>query len=378
MSLPEYADTISTAPVFAAEAKCAPIFVEILTPDGDVKHRYRFSDLPIRIGRAYDNDIILDDPHTAAHHAQIEYNQLDELIISDCGSLSGITQANHREDFFVVNGDHDYRLGRTLLRIRHKDYPVAPELTDTTNHYWEGWRPALTGIFILTCIGVLTTRLSDINESTLSKYLLELVSVIGFVACWSGVWALFSKLFSGQARFGRHVWIASCGLVSLELWDLLSGMTAFAFSWETLATFSNHPPIFIGALVLYFHLQTTGNKHLGRLKIILAVLAVMGSTITMTKQYQATNHLASQLYMSELYPPVLRISRDKTLDEFMSDINSLKPIVDDARKKDSDKERATPENIEHLMPNEDDKEKEAPKQTEEKDIQPESNDKKTE
>lgn len=327
-------------PTFVETAMSPAIFVEIVTPDGDVKHRYTFTELPIRIGRAYDNDIILDDPHTAAHHAKIEYNQLDELIIADCGSLSGITQQRTREDFFVVNGDQPYRLGRTLVRIRTRDYKVAPEITDSTNHHWDGWRPALTGVVLLVLIGLLTTWFGDINESNLSKYLLELVSVLGFVACWSGVWALFSKLFSGHARFGRHLWIASCGLAALESWDLLSGIIAFAFSWETLSVFSNHPPIFICALVIYFHLQATGNKHLGRLKIILFTLAVIGSAITMTKQYQATNHLASQLYMNELYPPVLRISRDKNLEDFITEINSLKKVVDDARKDDQDKDKS--------------------------------------
>jgi len=316
-----------------------PIFVEIVTPDGDVKHRYAFTKLPIRIGRAYDNDIILDDPHTAAHHAKIEYNQLDELIIADCGSLSGITQQRKREDFFVVNGDQPYRLGRTLLRIRTRNYEVTPELTDNTNHHWDGLLPAFAGVVLLILIGLLTTWISDITESNFSKYLLELVGVLGFVACWSGVWALFSKLFSGHARFGRHLWIASCGLVALESWDLLSGIIAFAFSWESLAVFSNHPPIFICALVIYFHLQATGNKHLSRLKIILAGLAVIGSAITMTKQYQATSHLASQLYMNELYPPALRISRDRNLDEFIIEINSLKKVVDNARKDEQDEDK---------------------------------------
>src|SRR5688572_19097547 len=103
------------------------IFVEQLTPDGEVAHRTRINHLPIRIGRAYDNDIILNDPHTAAHHAQVEFNQLDELIISDLGSYNGIThvntRTNTRENFFVVEGDSIYRLGHTRLRIRTADYP---------------------------------------------------------------------------------------------------------------------------------------------------------------------------------------------------------------------------------------------------------------
>lgn len=315
-----------------------PIFVEQLTPDGEVLHRSKVAHLPITIGRAYDNDIILDDPHTAAHHAQIELNQLDELIIADLGSYNGITYANTRENFFVIGGDDVYRLGHTRLRIRTADYTVAAEVTDLTNHRWEGVLPALTGLALLLITGLLSTWLADLNQGTLDKYLLELVSVFGFVIGWSGIWALFGKLFTGHARFGRHLFIASAGLAFLELWEHLSGLIAYAFSWESLQTFSVHPIIFICAVVLYFHFLTAGNKRPHRLKIYLAAIAILGSVITMTKEYQASNHLSDELYMSRIYPPALRISRDHSLEEFMADMESLKTNVDKERKDNADKE----------------------------------------
>lgn len=314
------------------------IFVEQLTPDGEVLHRSRVAHLPITIGRAYDNDIILDDPHTAAHHAQIELNQLDELIIADLGSYNGITYANTRENFFVVGGDNIYRLGHTRLRIRTADYKVAAEVTDLTNHRWEGMLPALTGLALLLMTGLLSTWLADLNQGTLSKYLLELVSMFGFAIGWSGIWALFGKLFTGHARFGRHLFIASAGLAFLELWEHLSGLVAYAFSWEALLTFSVHPLIFICAIVLYFHFLTAGNKRPNRLKIYLAAIAILGSAITMTKEYQASNHLSDELYMSRIYPPAVRISRDHSLEEFMADMQKLKEKVDGERKDNPEKD----------------------------------------
>lgn len=314
-----------------------PVFVELLTPDGEVIHRNKFIQLPIRIGRAYDNDIILDDPHTAAHHAQIELNQLDELVINDLGSRNGIAQDNQRNDFFVVNGDAVYRLGHTRLRVRTAAYAVADEVSDSTNHGWEGWRPALLGGVLLVTIGLLSTWLSDLQQGTLSKYLLELVSVIGFAIGWAGVWALFSRLFNGHARFGRHLLIVSSGLTVLELWEFFSGAIAYAFSLESLATFTSPPVIVICAFVLYFHLLTTGNKRPQRLKYYLAGLAILGIGITMAKQYQASNHLADELYLSNLYPPALRISSDKSLESFTSNINALKTKVDDERKENPEK-----------------------------------------
>lgn len=314
------------------------VFVEQLTPDGEVIHRSKITHLPISIGRAYDNDIILDDPHTAAHHAQIELSQLDELVISDLGSYNGITHANTRENFFVVDGDKIYRLGHTRLRIRTADYKVATEVTDYTNHRWEGLLPAITGLVLLLITGLLSTWVADLNQGTLSKYLLELVSVLGFAIGWSGVWALFSRLFNGHARFGRHLFIASVGLAFMELWEHLSGVIAYAFSWEFLVNFTTAPVIVICTVVLYFHMQTAGNKRPGRLKMYLVALAILGSAVTMTKKYQATNHLADELYMGNIYPPAVRISRDHTLEEFMGDMQSLQEKVDKARKENPDKE----------------------------------------
>jgi heme/copper-type cytochrome/quinol oxidase subunit 4 len=314
------------------------IFVEQLTPDGDVIHRTKVTHLPIRIGRAYDNDIILDDPHTAAHHAQIELSQLDELVISDLGSYNGITHANTRESFFVVDGDKTYRLGHSRLRIRTADYKVAAEVTDLTNHRWEGLLPAFTGLVLLLATGLLSTWLADLNQGTLSKYLLELVSVFGFAIGWSGIWALFSRLFTGHARFGRHLFIASAGLTLLELWEYLSGVIAYAFSWESLVVFTTAPVIAICGIVLYFHMRTAGNKRPGRLKIYLIALAILGSAITTTKKYQASNHFTDELYMGNIYPPVVRVSPDHSLEEFMEDMQSLKQTVDKARKENPDKE----------------------------------------
>lgn len=315
-----------------------PVFVELLTPDGEVIHRNKFAQLPIRIGRAYDNDIILDDPHTAAHHAQIELNQLDELVINDLGSRNGIAQDNQRNDFFVVNGDAIYRLGHTRLRVRTASYAVAEEISDSTNHHWEGWRPALLGAILLVTIGLLSTWLGDLQQGTLSKYLLELVSIVGFAIGWAGVWALFSRLFSGHARFGRHLLIVSSGLTILELWEFFSGAIAYAFSLESVATFTSPPVIVICAFVLYFHLLTAGNKHPQRLKYYLTGLAILGIGITMAKQYQSSNHLADELYLSNLYPPALRVSSDKSLETFTANMNALKAKVDDERKENPEKD----------------------------------------
>jgi pSer/pThr/pTyr-binding forkhead associated (FHA) protein len=49
-----------------------PWTIETLARNGDVLQRSRVAALPIRLGRGYDNDFIIDDDYVAASHARIE------------------------------------------------------------------------------------------------------------------------------------------------------------------------------------------------------------------------------------------------------------------------------------------------------------------
>jgi hypothetical protein len=308
-----------------------PLFIEILNPDGSIKHRHNITHLPVRLGRAYDNDIILDDPHTAAHHAIIERNQLDELVISDLESINGITLNHQREPYFVVDGHNTYRLGRTRLRIRTRDFAINPEVIDNTNHRWEGWLPALVAMAIISLITLSSTWIADLNERNFSDYLEEVINMLVFALVWSGIWALLGRLFTGHPRFGRQLFIASCTLLAYEVWEWLSGILAYAFSWESLVTFNSHPMVFVTAIALYFHLTTAGHKRPDRLKAYLLVLAIFSSSFILINKYQSSKHFTDVLYMSSLYTPSLRMSQNQSISEFMDDMRTLQEKVDEQR-----------------------------------------------
>ena len=68
-----------------------PWFIETLARNGDVLHRHRVDSLPIRIGRGYDNDYILDDAYAAPYHAQVEAGEDGTLLLRerDCRVMPG-------------------------------------------------------------------------------------------------------------------------------------------------------------------------------------------------------------------------------------------------------------------------------------------------
>lgn len=311
----------------------ANYFVEILTRTGEVVHRHQVAALPIRIGRAYDNDFILDDVHTAAHHAIVEAGEDGQLSLRDLASKNGLVHLGKRQTQVQIDGNTVVRLGQTSLRIRSSDFVVEEEAFDTNNYNWEGLPPALTGILMICLMAFSSIWVGETDKFAPVRYFMAMAGILSVGLIWSGVWTFANRLFSGHARFGRHVFIAACGMVVLEIFGHLSGLLAFAFSWETLSRYGNHIAIAFGAAMVYFHLTTIKPRATRRALVTAVSLSIFGSGFMLMTNYQRSGKLSDELYLREMYSPSLRVSKDHNLDQFMSGAVKLKTEVDAERSK---------------------------------------------
>jgi len=311
----------------------APFFIEVLARNGEVRHRQRVEALPIRIGRGYDNDFILDDLHTSANHVIIELNEAGGLVVRDMGSRNGVFHKGKRHDRLSIDGNTVFRLGHTSLRIRSADFSVAGETRDTTIHSWEGLRPALTGLVLMTLLSLSLTWLTDSENAEPVHYITGLAAMLGMGLLWCGGWTMANRLFAGQTRFGRHLFIAASGLVVMELLSLLLSLASFAFSLDTLSRYGSHFAFAIAAGVVFFHLVTISPNSTRRFAAAAVLLLLLSSGVTLLFHYQNQGQLADDLYMDDLYSPALRVSSSKTVEQFVAETRQLKPKVDKERSK---------------------------------------------
>lgn len=308
-------------------------FVELLSRTGEVEQRHRLTQLPIRIGRAYDNDVILDDEHAAAHHVQVELDEEGALQIRDLNSRNGMTYLGKAESQVNINGNSVVRIGQSHLRVRLSNFEVEPEVVDTNNYHWEGLRPALTGIAIIELLTISSTWLSQTEQSNVLAYLQSGLTFLLLASVWSAAWAAANRLFAKHPRFGRHLFIIACGMLSLQIWESASAVLAFMFSWEWLTRFSNHVEIWIMVFVLYFHLCTIKRRYPRHLFILFVFFGTLGSGLNLMSKHKSTGYFGDELYMSEILSPGLRISQDESLDNFINKADKLKANVDQERGK---------------------------------------------
>ena len=311
----------------------AAYFIEILAENGEVQQRQRIASLPIRIGRGYDNDFILDDAHTAARHAIVEDDGAGGLLLRDLGSQNGVIHRGQRQLQVALSGNSIVRLGHTRLRVRASDHPVAPELSDTTRHDWEGLRPAVAGLAMIGASAAFSNWLSDADAFEPISYLMLIATALAGGIVWASIWAVANRLFGHVARFGRHLFIIGCGLLAMEVWELGSNVAAYALSLEVLTRYGRHMFIVIVCAMIYYHLCTIKPQHPRRFGLVAVVLAILGSTLILLSNLQISGRLADEAYMSVIYPPALRLSPDQTTDAFFGDAARLQRAVDAERGK---------------------------------------------
>ncbi|NHZ78328.1 FHA domain-containing protein [Massilia sp. CCM 8695] len=311
----------------------APYFIETLARNGDVLHRHQVHTLPIRFGRGYDNDFILDDAFAAPRHAVLEAGDDGQVVLRDLGTRNGVIHLGRRKTSLVLTGDTVIRIGHTSLRVRGADFPVGPELVDRTMHGWEGGIPGLVGLLLIGAFALFTTWLNDTQSFQLIRYLLGLAYGIGAGLVWSGAWAFANRLFGRHARLGRHLFIFGCGLTAILVYKMASSTAAYAFSLEALTGYSAHVAIAIVAGVIFFHLGTVKPHQTRRFALACLVLALIGSGLTLISNQQRYGRMADELFMSVLMPPSTRVSPDHGVDEFMGDVAAMKARLDAERAK---------------------------------------------
>ena len=105
------------------------IWVEILSRHRDIAARFRIAAPEARIGRGYDNDVIIDDPYVAAQHLRVFRDDAGQLVAEDLGSANGtfLDGGRSRLARIVVDGKHPIRIGQTCLRIREIHHEVERE-----------------------------------------------------------------------------------------------------------------------------------------------------------------------------------------------------------------------------------------------------------
>jgi hypothetical protein len=188
--------------------------------------------------------------------------------------------------------------------------------------------PLLIAAFVIVC-GVLFNAYLNTDPEGLARAAgTTMLSAFVGAAVWCGAWALLSKTFTRQAHFGWHLRVFLFAAVALLAIAALPPLLAFAFSWPWMTDFAFVGEVAVAAAALYFHLLAVEPARRRVLKWVAATCALVGIGLTLWFNVQRTDLFGDELYMSHLFPPVLRIARPISSDQFIDGLAPLKAALD--------------------------------------------------
>ena len=303
------------------------IVIELISRSRRVIERHRFTSRSVSIGRAYDNDLIISDPHISPHHAVIR--DLDEAgwRIEDLNSKNGIFTRKHQrvENQLTVTSGDEFILGKTHLRFFDRMHTV-PE-ADTMNPVEKVIQPlsktsnAIVFILIALAIFALDSYLGQFVELEFRRIFMNTMGMLLIGIGWAVVWSFIGRILRHDARFLMQLVIAMayllCEIIFSNLVNVLefnSSSEAAAFVIGTMGHFMLLTSLLW--LSLYVAISQSDRRRL------LTSFAVSGSVISLALLYYFLNmpdFSPYPEYANKLKPPALQWLHPVNTDTFLKD-----------------------------------------------------------
>lgn len=295
--------------------------IETLDRDGQPRQILRVSQWPVRIGRAIDSDLVLDDPHVAPHHATLTWAE-DGVHVEPATTLNGVkfgraTVAAGTTPRLPASGL--MTVGAVTLRVRLAGDVLAPEQRLVDLHQIERRHAAvLVALIVFACLWEgfdlwLTTIPGASGSSLARSYLSAPVALV----LWCSAWAVGSMLFLRRFAFWAHLYVALTWLLVAFVLDSVAGQLAFAFSMPWLEKAGR--VVFFGALAIMMW------RHMGLLLptrrrvvgIAIASAVVVSGGLTLINRSVQQEPLVGDLYLGTISLPGLRVARPQSVDGFV-------------------------------------------------------------
>lgn len=105
------------------------VVIELLNRQGNAIALHKFTQPQVRLGRAYDNDVIVADPYVSPHHAELTLQDDGRWLLRDLASDNGCFAANEqRASQLELNSGDSFFLAEQQFRIVDSSQAVAKTL----------------------------------------------------------------------------------------------------------------------------------------------------------------------------------------------------------------------------------------------------------
>jgi hypothetical protein len=264
----------------------APLILEILDRFGKVRERHKLEHFPVRIGRGYHNDIIVDDPYISPSHIELLVDGNGHILASDLKSENGLFSLHPlvRHEVLTVEENQRIRIGHTDIRLRSSEFPIRDTFIDRV-------RPSqvhllFTNMIMLPVFWLLTAGLflfyyyeQSYRAISFTHLISQILPLFIFIFVWSCAWSIVSKVVTHKFYFAYHAILTSIIMAGFYLIEPLFEYIEFIYPIAGLSDYlSLISDLGLPMILLYGNLRqsTSLSKRGARITAVLASILVIG------------------------------------------------------------------------------------------------------
>lgn len=304
--------------------------IEIVTRNNKVLSLHKVKGETIRIGRAYDNDLVLQEEHVCPYHAEFTISEDGGLLLVDNGSLNGIKDRHNKQLNTIepVNSGDIFVLGKVFIRVLLPLHSVQPakkinvieDIARAANHwYW-----SLLVIAIYFSILMINKYYETYQEVIWSKLTVTAIFSALALFIFPLLVSIAARIFKKDVKFFTIV--TFCYLLAI-CWLILTSIgSVLLFNW------GDSVGIYIGAelidyallmIFLWGSFYLASNMSLQRIAGVSAVLVLAIATLSYINDKGDDKVVLFPVMNSKVLPSQWLIAAPQSADSILVETQSL-------------------------------------------------------
>jgi len=284
----------------------------------------------VRIGRAYDNNVILQDAYISPYHGQFMVDTEGRWCYEDLGSINGSFSHDNKRlnQRIVIQSGDTLRLGNVSIRALSPRHPVSPAIPLIRLPILEAFQQRQWQLFIFVA-GLIVFMVADWLKLTDSRKPSEWVNAVMpyllMISAWVVFWGLIGKLHTREGRFGAQSVIAALLIASMIVTDSIILVFNFNIGNPLPGTIGNGiilVMIFGSAISLSQRLATQSRKvHISKWPYGIAAIFVAFIILLQIQKQREFSQAPEYIY--SMAPPSFVLRRGETILEFVTDSSPI-------------------------------------------------------
>ncbi|KGK01095.1 FHA domain-containing protein [Thalassotalea sp. ND16A] len=293
--------------------------------------RHKFATSSVNIGRGFNNDIILSDPHVCPEHLSLQCED-GIWFVDDLESLNGSILADKQSitrRHTIESGDI-IQLGKSQLRFYFANHPVVEsvafsELENLVERFGR-WSMIISMIALFSVINFALLYLNNPNkEIVYSQILIGLISVTIGYALWPLLCSLMAFLNKHEPRVGSQLGVSFVIINVFWLTDFVEAFFSFnissqwAWGW-LIAIISIALTFCLFWFNLYIAFAQSGKR---RFKIAAGITALVYGGLFMNDLSDKPEFNPFPVYDATILTPVFSVAPASTTAAFIKQSDEL-------------------------------------------------------